>query len=108
MIVAMACGTPVVAFPGGSVAEIVESGTNGFIVEEVEAAVDAIRHVARLDRARCRESFETRFSVERMARDYVSLYERAIGSGALRRPWKARGATRRLSLPAVASATLRS
>jgi glycosyltransferase involved in cell wall biosynthesis len=107
MIEAMACGTPVVAFPGGSVAEIVESGTNGFVVEEVDAAVDALRHVARLDRARCRESFETRFSVERMARDYVGLYQRAIGSGAPRRSWKARAAARPPLLD-TASATLRS
>jgi glycosyltransferase involved in cell wall biosynthesis len=108
LIEALACGTPVVAFPGGSVGEIVESGTNGFIVEDLDAAVDAIRHVARLDRARCRRSFEDRFCVERMARDYVGLYQRAIGTGGSRRSWRARGAVRAVPLDAAASATRRS
>jgi glycosyltransferase involved in cell wall biosynthesis len=107
LIEALACGTPVVAFSGGSVAEIVESGTNGFVVEDLDAAVDAIRHVARLDRARCRRSFEDRFCVERMARDYVGLYQRAIGAGGARRAWRGRSAVS-VPLDAAASATPRS
>jgi glycosyltransferase involved in cell wall biosynthesis len=79
MIEAMACGTPVIAFPGGSVAEVVEPGVTGLIVGDVAGAVAAVAEVARLDRAACRRAFETRFAAERMARDYVALYERAIG-----------------------------
>jgi glycosyltransferase involved in cell wall biosynthesis len=75
MIEAMACGTPVIAFPGGSVEEIIEPGRTGFIVEDLDAAVAAVAQVGRLDRAGCREAFELRFSAERMAGDYLELYE---------------------------------
>ena len=74
-IEAMACGTPVVAFRHGSVPEIVEPGVTGAIVDDEDAAVDAIAAVVALDRGRIRSRFEERFSAERMARDYVSLYE---------------------------------
>ena len=82
MIEAMACGTPVVAFEGGSVAEIIEPGLTGYIVDSVEAAVVATRRAMELDRRGCRQRFEQRFSAERMARDYLEVYQRL----ALRRP----------------------
>jgi glycosyltransferase involved in cell wall biosynthesis len=75
MIESLACGTPVVAFRGGSVEEVLEDGVTGFIVDSVESAVDAVPAVADLDRRACREAFERRFSVERMASDYVRLYD---------------------------------
>ena len=78
MIESMACGTPVVAFPGGSVAEIVEPGVTGFVVEDVQSAVEAVAAATRLDRSLCRARFEERFSAPRMARDYVELYEHVI------------------------------
>ena len=74
-IEAMACGTPVVAFRQGSVPEIIEPGLTGAIVESEDAAVEALAAVATLDRGRIRQRFEERFSAERMARDYVALYE---------------------------------
>jgi len=74
MIEAMACGTPVVAWRGGSVPEIIEHGSNGFIVEDMKQAEAAVRQVTSLDRRRCRAIFEERFSVSRMARDYVDAY----------------------------------
>jgi glycosyltransferase involved in cell wall biosynthesis len=80
MIESMACGTPVIAFPGGSVTEVIEPGVTGVIVEDVTGAVAAVERVAGLDRAACRAAFETRFSAERMARDYLALYERIIGA----------------------------
>jgi glycosyltransferase involved in cell wall biosynthesis len=79
MIEAMACGTPVIAFPCGSVPEIVDHGTSGFIVDTVDAAVAAVGRIAELDRARVRQCFDRRFSAERMARDYVALYRRLAG-----------------------------
>jgi glycosyltransferase involved in cell wall biosynthesis len=79
MIEALACGTPVIAFPGGSVAEVLEPGVTGLIVGDVAEAVTAVERVAAFDRAACRRAFETRFSAARMARDYVALYERVIG-----------------------------
>jgi len=80
MIEALACGTPVIAFPGGSVAEVVEPGVTGWIVDDVAGAAAAVERVRELDRAACRRAFEARFSAERMARDYLALYERVIGA----------------------------
>lgn len=76
MIEAMSCGTPVVAFEGGSVSEIIEPGVTGFIVDSIDAAVDAARRAVQLDRRACRRRFEQRFSAERMARDYLDIYRR--------------------------------
>jgi glycosyltransferase involved in cell wall biosynthesis len=78
MIEAMACGTPVIAYRGGAVPEIMEEGHTGFIVEELEDAVEAVRRVPELSRKRCREVFEQRFTATRMANDYVRVYERLI------------------------------
>jgi glycosyltransferase involved in cell wall biosynthesis len=78
MIEAMACGTPVVAFRAGSVPEVIEDGVSGFIVDDIEGAVGALPRVAGLDRARCREAFERRFTARRMAQDYVALYEAVL------------------------------
>jgi glycosyltransferase involved in cell wall biosynthesis len=74
MIEAMACGTPVIAFRRGSVAEVVEEGTSGFIVDTVEQALAATRRITSLDRAKVRAAFERWFSVERMAHDYLEIY----------------------------------
>jgi glycosyltransferase involved in cell wall biosynthesis len=81
MIEAMACGTPVVAFAGGSVAEVVEPGVTGFVVGDVDEAARAVGEAARLDRARVRRRFEERFSAERMARDYLAVYRRVLALG---------------------------
>ena len=78
MIEAMAAGTPVIAWPNGSVPEVIEHGRSGFIVENIDQAVDAVDAAGRLPRAGVRAAFEERFSVERMARDYVELYESMI------------------------------
>ncbi|HEX7236816.1 MAG TPA: glycosyltransferase family 4 protein [Gammaproteobacteria bacterium] len=74
MIEALACGTPVIAFSGGSVPEVVDDGLTGFIVDDLDDAVAAVRRIGELSRRRCREIFEARFTAERMARDYVELY----------------------------------
>ena len=78
MIEAMACGTPVIAYEGGAVAEVIEEGRTGFIVTELEDAIEAVRRVPDLSRARCRQVFEKRFTATRMARDYVKVYMRII------------------------------
>ena len=74
-IEAMAAGTPVIAWPNGSVPEVVEHGRSGYLVESIEEAVAAVAAVAALPRAGIREAFERRFTADRMARDYVRLYE---------------------------------
>jgi len=80
MIEAMACGTPVIAFEGGSVAEVIEDGVSGFVVDSVEEAVAAVARIAELDRAKVRSAFEKRFTVERMARDYLDIYRALLGA----------------------------
>jgi glycosyltransferase involved in cell wall biosynthesis len=79
MIEAMACGTPVIAYRSGSVPEVIEEGVNGFIVDDIDGAVEAVGRLDELDRAAVRATFEKRFTVDRMARDYVALYEKLIG-----------------------------
>ena len=74
MIEAMACGTPVVAFPHGSVREVLKDGVTGFLAESVEEAVEAVGRLGELSRERCRSEFEKRFSVRRMAEEYVGVY----------------------------------
>jgi len=78
MIEAMACGTPVIARRRGAVPEVMEEGHTGFIVRNLEEAVEAVRRVPELNRKRCREFFEKRFTATRMAHDYLRVYERLI------------------------------
>jgi glycosyltransferase involved in cell wall biosynthesis len=60
------------------VPEVIDEGVTGFLVESVDGALAALPHALALDRKRIRFQFEQRFSVERMARDYVALYEGAL------------------------------
>jgi len=78
MIEAMAAGTPVIAWRSGSSPEVIEHGRSGFLVDSINEAVAAVEAATRLPRSGVRAAFEARFSVERMARDYVDLYERMI------------------------------
>ena len=83
LIEAMANGTPVIAFGRGSVPEIVEDGFTGLIVDSLDEAVAAVPLAKALDRAAIRHRFEERFSVERMARDYLALYGAVLRRGAV-------------------------
>jgi glycosyltransferase involved in cell wall biosynthesis len=74
LIEAMACGTPVVAFPCGAVPEILEDGVTGRLVRDEDQAVQALQEVWRLDRLDCRLRFEQRFTADRMALDYLRVY----------------------------------
>ena len=76
MIEAMACGTPVIAFRNGSVPELVQEGVSGFVVDSMDQAAAAVYKVETLHRAACRKAFEDRFTVCRMARNYVAEYKR--------------------------------
>ena len=78
MIEAMACGTPVIAFPCGSVPEVIDDGITGFVVDDTDAATRALGRIDELDRGRVRQVFERRFTADRMAADYVALYEALV------------------------------
>ena len=74
MIEAMACGTPVLGFRQGSVAEIIDQGVTGAVVDTMDEALRMLPRVLALDRHAVRRRFEQRFSSARMATDYVALY----------------------------------
>ena len=76
LIEAMACGTPAIAWPCGSVPEVIEHGVSGWICESISEAVHAVERIAELSRPRCRQVFDERFTAARMASDYVEVYER--------------------------------
>ncbi len=78
LIEAMACGTPVVAYRHGSVPEVVDEGTTGFIVDDMEAAVTAVHRACGLDRTICRRVFEERFTARSMASNYMDIYRRLL------------------------------
>lgn len=86
MIEAMSCGTPVIAWPNGSVPEIVDPGVTGYTVTSIDEAVQAAQKVGELDRFRVRARFEQRFSASRMARDYLAIYRSLAGTRAPRQP----------------------
>jgi glycosyltransferase involved in cell wall biosynthesis len=79
MIEALACGTPVIAWPHGSVPEVIENGKTGFLVETIGDAVAAVERINRIDRAVCRRTFEQRFDAREMARQYELVYRRMAG-----------------------------
>jgi glycosyltransferase involved in cell wall biosynthesis len=78
LIEALACGTPVLAYRRGSIPEIIDHGVTGFVCETVDEMVEAVGQVPLLERRRCRAAFDERFTADRMARDYVALYERIL------------------------------
>ncbi|MBC7636688.1 MAG: glycosyltransferase family 4 protein [Acetobacteraceae bacterium] len=78
MIEAMACGCPIIAYPNGSVPEVIEHGLTGFIVPNVAAAIAACAKLDTLDRTKVRARFDQRWTSDRMAADYLGLYQRLI------------------------------
>jgi glycosyltransferase involved in cell wall biosynthesis len=78
MIEAMACGTPVVAFPYGAVPEVVKDRETGFIVRSIEEMVDAVRRIDQIDPQKCRDHVVEQFGVARMVDDYEAIYKRII------------------------------
>jgi len=78
MIEAMACGTPVIAYPQGSVPEVMQDRVTGFIVPDLEGAVKAVKRLGEIDRRKCRRHFEQHFNAERMAQDYLTIYQRLV------------------------------
>lgn len=78
MIEAMKAGTPVIAWPNGSVPEIIDEGVTGLVVNSIDEAVDAVGRVDEIDRERLHKRFFERFTAERMAKNYVEAYQRLL------------------------------
>ena len=78
MIEAMACGTPIIARPRGSVPELLRDGVTGLIAERIGDLADAARRARELSRSQCREEFERRFTSDVMAENYEKVYLRLI------------------------------
>jgi glycosyltransferase involved in cell wall biosynthesis len=78
MIESMACGTPVIGWRNGSVPEIIDHGTSGFIVSSMEEAEKAVENIQNISRKDVRAVFERRFSAERMTEDYLRVYKSVI------------------------------
>lgn len=79
---ALACGTPVLAFPSGALAEIVENGKTGYLVKDARAMGEAIGGLVGIALESCRESARARFGVRKMIESYIKVY-RATSSGSL-------------------------
>jgi glycosyltransferase involved in cell wall biosynthesis len=82
IIEAMACGTPIIAYRRGSVPELIQEGITGYIVDDIDGALQALGKVSTFDRRRCRGVFEEQFSASRMAQDYLGVYRRVIKASA--------------------------
>ncbi|MBR1155348.1 glycosyltransferase family 4 protein [Bradyrhizobium sp. JYMT SZCCT0428] len=79
VVEALACGTPVIARNRGSMPELIDDGVTGFLVDSLDAAVDAIARIDEIDRAACRAAVSARFTVDRMADRYLDLYRSILG-----------------------------
>lgn len=80
LVESMACGTPVVALNRGAVPEIVVDGKTGFVVDSMDAMIEAVGRIASIDPHECRRHVQNHFSITSMAFNYSELYHRIIGS----------------------------
>ena len=87
VVESLACGTPVIAYNRGSMPELLQHNGNGFIVDDLDAAVQAVGKISSLDRRVCREDVEKRFTSQRMAREYMDIYQRILDERENYRPW---------------------
>jgi glycosyltransferase involved in cell wall biosynthesis len=85
MVEAMACGTPVIAFPEGAAADIVRDGVNGFLVADEDGMAEALRAVDQIDPAACRSHVSARYAVDEVAAAYSAVYAHAPYRSARRR-----------------------
>jgi glycosyltransferase involved in cell wall biosynthesis len=78
VIESMACGTPVIAFSKGAMPELIENGKSGFLVNNVDEAIEAVARIEDIDRVDCRRRVERHFTIDRMVDDYIQVYETVL------------------------------
>lgn len=78
MAEAMACGTPVLGFPFGSVPEVVKDGENGYVCNNINEMVIAVKNSNKLDRKVIRRIAEDKFSNTKVSNEYLSLYNKLL------------------------------
>ena len=76
----MACGTPVIAFNRGAVPEIIVNGKTGFVVDSLDAMIEAVGLIDHVDPRECRRHVQNHFSITCMAHKYLELYHQIIDS----------------------------
>jgi glycosyltransferase involved in cell wall biosynthesis len=76
VVESMACGTPVVAYRKGSMAEVVDEGVTGRLVDRADQAVKAVAGIGDIDRAACSARARERFGADRMVDDYLRIYRK--------------------------------
>jgi glycosyltransferase involved in cell wall biosynthesis len=89
IVEAFACGTPVIAYNRGSMPELIHNGENGFVVNDIDEAVDALKNISSVSRKRCREIAMKHYSADRMAEEYISIYKTILEKRKTeeKRPW---------------------
>ena len=78
LIEAMACGTPVIVFDRGSAREVVKDKKTGFVVNNINEAVKAVKKIGQIDRKECRRRVEENFTKEKMVDNYEKVYQEII------------------------------
>jgi len=75
---AMLCGTPVIAFNKGSMPELIRHEQTGFLVNNIDEAVNAVSALKNINRKDCRDWAASQFSSEKMVDDYYKLYQQVL------------------------------
>ncbi len=75
---AMLCGTPVIAFNRGSMPELIKDGETGFLVSDIDTAVEAVKSLKDIKRVDCSNWATAQFSCDKMAADYLDLYRKIL------------------------------
>lgn len=78
VIEAMACGTPVIAMNKGSMPEVILNEKTGWLVNNIDQAVDKVKRVKDINRKECRKWVESKFSVNRMVDEYILIYKKIL------------------------------
>ena len=78
VIESLACGTPVIAYPNGSMPEIIDDNKTGFLVNNIDQAVEAVKNIKKISRKECRKQAIERFDVSVMTKNYIKVYESLI------------------------------